>query len=212
MLVGIACPESNFPNPVSPHVLSRQTCFSGLSQKVNHLEHRRGGRRQGPKEKIVRVKVLLEASMPLPPGQQTFGWLTVQPWVTAEGPWPTATRSFQGVTQFPLMQVDGVRSRGEEGPMAGGCEASGPDGASNSRWIPSPLDSAVTVHSSAQHWKESGISNLVIPFLHPESPTWAFSVPIGRKVAPHTTGAHAPSIQQHWRRSPVSTLLLAAFQ
>lgn len=75
VLVGILCPESNFPNLVSPHVLSCQACFSGLSQKVNYLAGCRGGRRQNT-EKILPVRVLLKVFIPLPPSQQTSRGLT----------------------------------------------------------------------------------------------------------------------------------------
>lgn len=122
-----------------------------------------------------------------------------------------------------------LRSR-EEGPRARGCEVSTLPCSRQQTGLPSPLwpagshlvgqmgpatagavprrrstgaptvDSAVTVHSPAQHWKKLTIFNLA--FLFFPSPT--FDLIPRTRVSPvtmesHTTGAHTPSVQQPWR-------------
>ena len=178
VLVGILCPESNFPNLVSPHILLCQACFSGLSQKVNHLAVAGAG--GGRTQRKSAGQSFAESVHPSASGSADVSGadriaLGHRRWHRAHSR-PVLSGLMQFVLLCPQKRVEGkgLRSR-EEGPRARGCEESalphsrqqtwpgitavarglppgGPDGASKSRCSSKEKKHRQPHHGLSRHW------------------------------------------------------------
>jgi len=200
VLVGILCPESHFPNRVSPHALLCQTCFSGLSQKVNSLARRRGGRRQNTK-KIAPVKVLLKVFIPLPPGQQTSQGLTAQPWVTAVGTWPTATLSFQELMQFAISPPVSTEASGRKGAEEQGGRAQGKTVQGEHASLQPAADRPAAITAVARGLPPGG----------PDGARTARAVPRRSTGAPTVDSAVTVHSPVHWKKLTIFNLAFLFF-